>query len=61
MSAQFPEPETVRAALTMATQAPSVHNSQPWHWHVGGRGIDGDPAQVGKVLYQPEAAGHYHL
>lgn len=40
MSAQFPEPETVRAALTMATQAPSVHNSQPWHWHVDGRGID---------------------
>ncbi|MCB0939628.1 MAG: nitroreductase family protein [Mycobacterium sp.] len=40
MNAQFPEPETVRAALTMATQAPSVHNSQPWHWHVGSRGID---------------------
>ena len=35
MSAHFPEPETVRAALTLATHAPSVHNSQPWHWRIG--------------------------
>jgi nitroreductase len=35
MSAHFPDPETVRAVLTLATQAPSVHNSQPWHWRVG--------------------------
>jgi nitroreductase len=25
----------LRAVLTMATQAPSVHNSQPWRWRVG--------------------------
>ncbi|MGZ8801585.1 MAG: Acg family FMN-binding oxidoreductase [Mycobacterium sp.] len=35
MSAQFPDDNTVRAALTLATRAPSVHNSQPWLWRVG--------------------------
>ena len=35
MSADFPDVETVRAVLTLATKAPSVHNSQPWHWRVG--------------------------
>lgn len=31
----FPDPATLRAVLTMATQAPSVHNSQPWRWRIG--------------------------
>ena len=31
----FPGPATMRTVLTMATQAPSVHNSQPWRWRVG--------------------------
>ena len=35
MTADFPDPKTLRAALTLATRAPSVHNSQPWHWRVG--------------------------
>ena len=35
MSAQFPDAETVRSALLLATRAPSVHNSQPWSWRVG--------------------------
>ena len=35
MSAHFPEPETVRTALALATRAPSVHNVQPWAWRVG--------------------------
>lgn len=35
----FPDPATLRAVLTMATQAPSVHNSQPWRWRVGPRTI----------------------
>ncbi|ORW98074.1 Acg family FMN-binding oxidoreductase [Mycolicibacter terrae] len=26
--------ETVRTVLQLATRAPSVHNSQPWHWRV---------------------------
>lgn len=39
MTAGFPDAETVRAVLTMATQAPSVHNSQPWHWRVGAESL----------------------
>lgn len=39
MSARFPDTETIRAALTLAIQAPSVHNSQPWRWQVDGRGL----------------------
>jgi nitroreductase len=35
VSADFPDAETMRAVLTLATRAPSVHNSQPWHWRVG--------------------------
>jgi nitroreductase len=35
MSAHFPDPDTVRAVLSLATRAPSVHNSQPWHWRIG--------------------------
>lgn len=35
MSATFPDADTVRAVLSLATRAPSVHNSQPWHWRVG--------------------------
>jgi nitroreductase len=35
MSANFPDPETLRAVLTLATKAPSVNNSQPWRWRIG--------------------------
>lgn len=35
MCADFPDLETIRAVLTLSTRAPSVHNSQPWHWRVG--------------------------
>lgn len=31
----LPDPAALRVVLTMATQAPSVHNSQPWHWRIG--------------------------
>jgi len=34
VSARFPDTETIRAALSLAIQAPSVHNSQPWSWRV---------------------------
>ncbi len=27
--------ETANAALSLATRAPSIHNSQPWRWRVG--------------------------
>jgi len=39
MSAYFPDAETVRAVMALATRAPSVHNSQPWHWRVGARSL----------------------
>lgn len=35
MVAQFPDGNTLRAVLTLATRAPSIHNSQPWLWRVG--------------------------
>jgi nitroreductase len=35
VSAHFPDHETIRTALSLATRAPSVHNSQPWRWRVG--------------------------
>lgn len=39
MTAHFPDPETVRAALSLAIRAPSVHNSQPWRWRVGSHSL----------------------
>ncbi|WP_418001621.1 Acg family FMN-binding oxidoreductase [Mycobacterium sp. PDNC021] len=35
MSKTFPDHETVRAAMALATRAPSVHNTQPWRWRIG--------------------------
>ncbi|QLY28605.1 Acg family FMN-binding oxidoreductase [Nocardia huaxiensis] len=35
MSTDHPDPGTIRAALTLAVRAPSVHNTQPWQWRVG--------------------------
>jgi len=35
MNAYFPDVETIRSALSLALRAPSVHNTQPWHWRVG--------------------------
>lgn len=46
MSPYFPDAETVRAVLALATRAPSVHNSQPWRWRVGAHSLHlyADPA-----------------
>jgi hypothetical protein len=32
MTRRVPEPEVIREAVTLACRAPSLHNSQPWHW-----------------------------
>ncbi|MGW5312809.1 Acg family FMN-binding oxidoreductase [Nocardia thailandica] len=32
----IPDPAQVRAALALACRAPSVHNTQPWHWDFDG-------------------------
>jgi nitroreductase len=34
------DPATVRAVLSLANRAPSVHNSQPWRWRVGSSTIE---------------------
>lgn len=39
MMTRAPDVETLRTALSLATRAPSVHNSQPWRWKVGGGGL----------------------
>jgi nitroreductase len=38
-TSRFPDVETIRTVLTLSTRAPSVHNSQPWHWRVGEEGL----------------------
>lgn len=35
MSGAFPNEYSIRTILALATRAPSVRNSQPWHWKVG--------------------------
>ncbi len=35
MNARFPDHDTIHTALSLATRAPSIHNSQPWRWRVG--------------------------
>ena len=34
MNADFPDRQTVETVLSLATRAPSIHNTQPWHWRV---------------------------
>ena len=35
MNPRFPDAGTVRTVLSLASRAPSVHNTQPWRWLVG--------------------------
>ena len=39
MKATFPDRETIQTVLSLATRAPSIHNSQPWRWRVGARSL----------------------
>jgi nitroreductase len=40
MSVHFPDRETIEKVLSLATRAPSMHNSQPWRWRVGADSLD---------------------
>jgi len=40
MDPHFPDAETLRAVLTLANRAPSVHNTQPWRWRVRTASLD---------------------
>lgn len=42
-----PTPEIIRAAVGLAVRAPSVHNTQPWHFRFGHGGLHlyADPAR----------------
>jgi nitroreductase len=40
MNAEFPEAETLRTVLTLATRAPSIYNTQPWRWRVRTASLD---------------------
>lgn len=40
MNAHFPDTITLRTVLTLATRAPSIHNTQPWRWRVGTTSLD---------------------
>lgn len=39
MSATQPDRDTVLGAIELAIRAPSVHNTQPWRWQLGGRTV----------------------
>ncbi len=39
MSNNFPDRETLHAAMALATRAPSVHNTQPWRWRIGSHSV----------------------
>lgn len=47
MNTGFPDTETVRTALALASRAPSVHNTQPWRWRIDPAGLHlyADPAR----------------
>jgi nitroreductase len=40
VNAYFPDAATLRTVLTLASRAPSIHNTQPWRWRVGPASLD---------------------
>src|SRR4051812_4524779 len=49
MIACLPDLETIHTALSLATRAPSIHDSQPWLWRVGAQSLHlyADPDRSG--------------
>jgi nitroreductase len=39
MNTRFPDAGTIRTVLSLASRAPSVHNTQPWRWWVDGSSL----------------------
>ncbi|WP_327117052.1 NAD(P)H nitroreductase [Nocardia sp. NBC_01730] len=39
MDNRLPDDHTMKAALALAVRAPSVHNTQPWRFRIGERGV----------------------
>ncbi|WP_343710101.1 NAD(P)H nitroreductase [Mycobacterium sp.] len=39
MNACWPDDDTIRTVLTLATRAPSIYNSQPWRWRVADEAV----------------------
>ncbi|MEU0504292.1 NAD(P)H nitroreductase [Nocardia sp. NPDC005998] len=39
MNDRLPDYHTIEAALALAVRAPSVHNTQPWRFRIGDRGL----------------------
>lgn len=49
MIARLPNPETIHTALSLATRAPSINDSQPWLWRVDAKSLHlyADPDRSG--------------
>jgi nitroreductase len=39
MNPRFPDHRTIHMVLSLATRAPSIHNSQPWRWRVDAQSL----------------------
>lgn len=48
MAGPAPDPAVIRDAVMVASRAPSLHNSQPWHWVVEGARLQlwADPCRL---------------
>jgi nitroreductase len=56
MSVKVPDSEVIRDAVTLASRAPSLHNSQPWRWVVEGARLQlwADPR---RLMYATDRTG----
>ncbi|MGN5238764.1 MULTISPECIES: Acg family FMN-binding oxidoreductase [unclassified Rhodococcus (in: high G+C Gram-positive bacteria)] len=70
MSTRIPDSDVVRMAVDLACRAPSVHNSQPWHWRyeTGSLHLHGDSTRMlgsvdpsGRQLVLSCGAALHHL